>query len=219
MAAVAHPPISHLRTIVYIDGLNLYYGAVRDAPALKWLNLDLLCRRLRPHDDIQAIKYFSAPMVGPTQTNQEIYLKALASLPRVRLILGRFKHRKVKCGVSTCAHAASKWFQVPEEKRTDVNIAVAMVDDAYQNACDHLVLISGDSDLVPAVATVRSRFPSKRITVYVPCRNPLRGAAVELRAAAHRSRELPLNLLGHCQFTDVLPDGSGGTLKRPAAWR
>lgn len=216
--ATAATAIPKLRTIVYIDGLNLYYGAVRDAPALKWLNIDQLCRRLRPHDDVQAIKYFSAPIVGATKPNQDIYLRALATLPRVKMILGRFKERNVKCGVTGCSHTASRWFKVPEEKRTDVNIAVAMVDDAYQNACDQFVLISGDSDLVPAIATVRNRFPAKKIIVYVPCRNPVRGAAVELRAAAHRSRDLPLILLQHCQFPDSLPDGSGGTVNRPTDW-
>jgi uncharacterized LabA/DUF88 family protein len=90
-----------------------------------------------------------------------------------------------------------------------------MVDNAYKNSCEHLVLISGDSDLVPSVVTVRSRFPKKKITVYVPFRNPLRGAAVELRAAVHRHRDLPLILLAHCQFADSLPDGAGGILTRP----
>jgi uncharacterized LabA/DUF88 family protein len=208
----------HPRTIVYIDGLNLYYGAVRDTPSLKWLNIEQLCRRLRPHDDLVSVKYFSALVAGPTRPNQEIYLRALETLPTVKVILGRFKERKTKCGVSGCAHTGSRWFQVPEEKRTDVNIAVTMVDDAYQNACDQSVLISGDSDLVPAVATVRSRFPEKKIILYVPSRNPLRGAAVELRASAHRHRELPLILLPHCQFPENLPDGAGGTLTRPAAW-
>ena len=218
-ATVPSTPKLKPRTIVYIDGLNLYYGAVRDAPALKWLDLDKLCRRLRPADDIQKIKYFSALVFGPTKPNQEIYLRALATLPTVQVILGRFKGRKAKCGVTGCAHPGTRWFQVPEEKRTDVNIAVAMVDDAYQNACDQLVLISGDSDLVPGVATVRNRFPTKRIIAYVPCRNPLRGAAVELRSAAHRDRDLPLILLPHCQFPDSFPDGSGGILNRPVAWR
>jgi hypothetical protein len=206
------------RIIVYIDGLNLYYGAVRDVPALKWLNLEQLARRLRPNDDIQAVKYFSAPVVGGTRSHQEAYLRALATLPNVRVILGRFKDRNVKCGVTGCNHNAAKWFKVPEEKRTDVNIAVSMVDDAYQNAYDQVVLISGDSDLVPGIATVRTRFPSKKITVYVPSRNPLRGAAVELRAAAHRARELPLILLGRCQFPDSVSDGVGGVITRPAAW-
>ena len=93
-----------------------------------------------------------------------------------------------------------------------------MVDDAYQNACDHFVLMSGDSDLVPALATVRQQFPAKKNTVYVPSRNPIRAAAVELRAAAHRARVLPLLLLAKAQFPNSMPDGAGGTLNRPATW-
>jgi uncharacterized LabA/DUF88 family protein len=214
--AVAH---SKPRTIVYIDGFNLYYGAVRDVPALKWLNIEKLCRQLRPNDDLQKIKYFTALIGGPTKPNQEIYLRALATLPTVEVILGRFKEKKYRCGVVACTHtAADRWYSKPEEKRTDVNIAVSMVDDAYQNACDNVVLISGDSDLVAGVATVRSRFSTKKITLYVPARNPLRAAAFELRAAVHRHRELPLIMLPHCQFPDTIPDGSGGTLTRPAAW-
>jgi 6-hydroxy-3-succinoylpyridine 3-monooxygenase len=206
------------RVIVYIDGFNLYYGAVRDVPRLKWLNIERFCRNLRPADDIQLIRYFSAMVTGPTRPNQEVYLRALGTLGSVKVILGRFKNKQVRCGVGGCSHTAQKLFQIPEEKRTDVNIAVSMVDDAYQNQCDHLVLISGDSDLVPAVAVIRERFPEKRVTVYIPCRNPTRGAAVELRAVATRHRDLPLLLLERSQFPDSFPDGAGGTLTRPAAW-
>ncbi len=94
---------------------------------------------------------------------------------------------------------------MPEEKRTDVNIAVYMLDDAYQGRCDRIVLVSGDSDLVPAIRMVRARFPSIKTTVYVPAQAPQRAHAVELRTAAHASRELPLNLLSKAQFpTGVL---------------
>jgi hypothetical protein len=41
--------------IVYIDGFNLYYGAVRSRPECKWLNLDRLARAyLDPSDRIKA---------------------------------------------------------------------------------------------------------------------------------------------------------------------
>jgi uncharacterized LabA/DUF88 family protein len=217
--AAAAPINQKPRTIVYIDGFNLYYGAVRDVPALKWLDIEKLCRRLRPHDDLQKIKYFTALIEGPTKPNQQTYLRALATLPLVEVILGRFKDRTFRCKVAACTHpSANRLFTKPEEKRTDVNIAVSMVDDAYQNACDNVVLISGDSDLVPAVATVRSRFPTKKINLYVPARNPLRAAAIELRAAVHKHRELPLILLRPCQFPDSILAGAGGTLTRPADW-
>jgi len=204
------------RVTVYIDGLNLFYGVLQQVPSVKWLDVERLCKLLRPNDDLQMIKYFSAPVAG--SMDQAVYLRALATLPKVQVILGKFKRKNVKCGVAGCAHAASKWFQVPEEKRTDVNIAVSMLDDAYQNSCDHLLLMSGDSDLVPGLATVRHRFPAKRITVYVPSRNPIRAAAVELRSAAHRARELPLVLLGKAQFPNSIPVGAGGILNRPADW-
>jgi uncharacterized LabA/DUF88 family protein len=59
-------------------------------------------------------------------------------------------------------HTGNRRFETVEEKRTDVNIAVSMLDDAYQDACDQFVLISGDSDLVPGVSTIRTRFPNKK---------------------------------------------------------
>jgi 6-hydroxy-3-succinoylpyridine 3-monooxygenase len=213
------PPKPRPRTIVYIDGFNLYYGAVRDVPALKWLDLERYCKLLRPHDDIQVVRYFTALVTGPTKSHQEAYLKALATTPHVNVILGKFKDKSVKCGVTACTHAAIRIFKVPEEKRTDVNIAISMLDDAYQKLCDHMVLFSGDSDLVPAVNMVRLRFPTMTITVYVPSRNPIRGAAVELRLSASKHRNLPLQFLSKAQFADAIPDGSGGTINRPAAWR
>jgi 6-hydroxy-3-succinoylpyridine 3-monooxygenase len=207
------------RVIFYIDGFNLYYGALKDVPPLKWLNLEKFCTLLRPHDEIVKIRYFSALVAGHTKPHQEIYLKALSTTPIVSIILGKFKAKKARCGVLSCSHSGGKWFKVPEEKRTDVNIAIYLLDDAYQDQCDHFIVFSGDSDLVPAVSMVRQRFPTKRITVYVPFRDPERGAAVELRTSAHAHRDLPLFLLAKAQFPDEIQDGAGNTLKRPDDWK
>jgi 6-hydroxy-3-succinoylpyridine 3-monooxygenase len=92
----------------------------------------------------------------------------------VKVIIGRFKNKLVNCSVTACAHANQRWFRIPEEKRTDVNIAESVVDDACQYRCDHLVLISGDSDLVPAVAVLRERFPQEESYRYDPSRDPTR---------------------------------------------
>jgi len=214
------PPPAPLRkrSIIYIDGFNLYYGALKDVPRLKWLNIERFCKLLRPHDDIRVIRYFSALVDGPTKPHQEAYLRALSTTPLVNIILGKFKNKSVKCLVTACTLVGSRRFQVSEEKRTDVNIAVSMLDDAYQDKCDHFILFSGDSDLVPAVTTTRLRFPQKKISVYVPFRNTIRGAAVELRTAAHAHRDLPLFLLGKALFPEQVPDGAGGLISRPAAW-
>lgn len=205
------------RSNIYIDGFNFYYGAVKDTP-YKWLDMETLFKRLRNSDNIQNIFYFTALVNPPAQARQELYLRALATCPLVTVIQGKFKNRKVRCSVRSCNFTGDKLFQVPEEKRTDVNIAVRIVQDAFENNCDTFVIVSGDSDLVPALRTVKEKFPEKTIIVYVPTRNPIRGAAVEIRAAADKARDFPLELLSKCQFPRSIPDGFGGLLDKPRGW-
>jgi 6-hydroxy-3-succinoylpyridine 3-monooxygenase len=205
------------RSIVYIDGFNLYYGAVRGGPH-KWLNLQRYFELLRPDDDIQAIKYFSALIDGPTRSNQDAYLLALETLPAVEVILGKFKAKQILCRHLTCAHVGDRRFASKEEKRTDVNLAIHLLNDGYRDVCDNFVIVSGDSDLVPAVNMLKTLFPAKQVIVYVPARNEARGAAVELRGAADKDRTLPQNILPKAQFPASIPDGSGGAILKPAAW-
>lgn len=206
-----------MRTNVYIDAFNLYYGAVKHT-RYKWLDLERLFARLRPHDSIQTIYYFTAEIKGPHHANQITYLSALATLPRVQIIFGKYKLKTVKCGVEKCTFPGSRLFQVPEEKRTDVQIALTMARDAWQDACDRFILVSGDSDLVPGVNMVKEIAPAKQVVVYIPARNAQRGAAVELRAAADKARILPNELIRKSQFPPSIPDGSGGFIHKPADW-
>jgi hypothetical protein len=71
-----------LRTNVYVDGFNLYYGCLKGTP-YKWLDLDALCRRLLPKHELGRIRYFTAIIAarphdpsGPAR--QRAYLRALA---------------------------------------------------------------------------------------------------------------------------------------------
>ena len=79
-----------------------------------------------------------------------------------------------------------------------------------------MILVSGDSDLVPAVRMIRDRFPSIEVTVYVPSNHPVRSHAVELRTSANKSRNLPLNLLSKAQFAATVTDAAGSFTKPPA---
>ncbi len=205
------------RSMIYVDGFNLYYGSVRGTPH-KWLNLQRLFERLRPDDDIQAIQYFTALIDGPTRANQETYLKALETLPKVSIILGRFKMKRFTCRVRDCTFSGSRVYVGTEEKHTDVNIGVRLMDDAYRDRADRFVIVSGDSDLVPAVNMLKTRFPRRQVIVYVPSRSPVRGAAVELRSAADKARTLPMALIQRCQFPPTLPDGHGSVITKPVDW-
>jgi len=208
----------HPRTIIYVDGFNLYYGAVKNTPH-KWLNLQRYFEMIRQNDDVLAIKYFTALITGPTRPNQDAYLRALATLPLVAVYLGKFTESTINCGVTACTHAGRRNFTRQLEKGTDVNIAVQMLNDAYQDRCDQLVLVTADSDLAPALRIIRETFPDKKTFVYVPPgSNNERGAAVELRAAAHRNKTLPLNLLPKAQFRAEIVDSTGRIITKPTSW-
>ena len=205
------------RAIIYVDGFNFYYGALKNGPH-KWLNLERFFCRLRQDDQIQKIRYFTAKICGNHLPNQEAYLSALTTLPLVDVILGRFKSKQVECRVQGCPNSGRRVFMVQEEKRTDVNIGLWMLHDAQQDLCDRLILVSGDSDLVPAIRMVRDNFPRKKIIVYIPAKNENRGAAVELRAEAHKDKTLPLDLLAKTQFPASVDLGGGRSVNKPAAW-
>src|SRR5579864_1848589 len=79
---------------VYVDGFNLYYGAVKRSP-FKWLDLLALCTRMLPNDNIQSIEYFTAivsarPNDPDVPVRQQVYLRALRTLPKSTITFGKF---------------------------------------------------------------------------------------------------------------------------------
>lgn len=206
------------RTIIYVDGFNLYYGVLKGSDN-KWLDLQRLFTMLRHDDEIVAIKYFTTIAAGKdSRIDQLKYLQALATLPLIEIIEGRFKPKRIKCRAPGCSYHGNREFIRLEEKQTDVNIAVQMVTDAYENQCDQFIVISGDSDLVPALKLIKSKFPTKILIVYVPAQHIDRTHATELRAAANKAKDLPLILLKRAQFPNKISDGSGGFIEKPADW-
>jgi len=205
------------KTIVYIDGFNLYYGCVKGT-ADRWLNLQLFFERLRQDDDIIKVKYFTALVDGPGKSRQADYIRALETQTKMEIILGRFKNKTLQCRVSECTLGGRRSYSAKEEKRTDVSIAISIVSDAYEDLADRFVVVSGDSDLVPPVHLVKTKFPKKEMVVYIPSRSANRGAATELRSAADKSRTLPLDLLKKCQFPASIPDSFGNVIKKPEGW-
>jgi hypothetical protein len=81
------------KTYVYVDGFNLFYGALRRTP-YRWLDLAKLCRRYLPNDDVRTIKYFTAivsarPSDPDQPVRQQLYLRALQTLPEVEIYYGQ----------------------------------------------------------------------------------------------------------------------------------
>ncbi|MGH8881935.1 MAG: NYN domain-containing protein, partial [Stackebrandtia sp.] len=155
------------RTIVYIDGHNFQYG-MKTAYGHKYLWLDLvrLAARLRPQDTIAQVRYFTAMTRNDEAAHgiQQTYLRALAihSGAGIDIQLGKHKRRTQRCRL-----CLASWNSY-EEKETDVNIAVSLVEDAAEQRADTAVVISADSDLCPAIRAVSRIAPAQRVYLAFP---------------------------------------------------
>lgn len=153
------------KTVCYIDGFNLYH-AIKELknPRLKWVNLRVLAETyLGPKDRLIAVKYFTALSTWDKEkrrTHLE-YLRAL-ELHRVTAILSNFKSETKIC--RTTGNQCKQYV----EKQTDVAIATSMLDDAYQKASEKIILITADADQIPAVVTIKKRFPDIKIQLVTP---------------------------------------------------
>ena len=116
--------------IAYVDGFNLYHG-LRDRYHRRylWLDLEHLVQRLRPNDQIVAVRYFTALVRDDPAAlaRQRTYLDALSShTGTIEIVLGRYQAKHL-----TCRQCGSVWTSY-EEKETDVNVAVSIVATPQQ---------------------------------------------------------------------------------------
>ena len=108
--------------------------------------------------------------LSPKRDRQRVYFKALATLPKLQRIEGKYQLRQVTCRAAACPRQLQ--YLTPEEKKTDANLAVHLIDDALHSRSDSVVVVSGDSDLEPAVEWLRKNHPAIKVTVYIPTPRP-----------------------------------------------
>ena len=200
------------RVGVYIDGFNLYFGLkARQWKRYYWLNVVRLAENLlRPNQCLGFVKYFTARISGPPEKRmrQEQYLDALATLQNLKILYGHYMPTP-----STCRHCGVS-DSVPKEKMTDVNIAVEILVDAYQNAFDLALIISGDGDLVPPVRAIRRLFPAKVVVVAFPPRR----ASVQLGTSAHAHFMIGRAVIAKSLLPEGVAAPGGFVLKCPPEW-
>jgi uncharacterized LabA/DUF88 family protein len=152
-----------MRTYVYIDGFNFYYGAVFKT-AYKWLDFkSLLQNLLDPKHNILKIKYFTALVTGKIDpyapVRQKTFLRALQKyIPELSIYYGTFNSHDVVKPLACQNKKFPRPFFVPvvktEEKGSDVNLAVHLLNDAWLNEYDCAVVVSNDSDLAESLRIV-----------------------------------------------------------------
>ena len=207
-----------MRTFVYVDGFNLYYGALKGTP-WKWLDLPaLLAKVLQPHHDILTVKYFTARVSGtpadPSKPQrQDVYLRALRRYrPEVEVYFGHFLGHKVSAPLAQPARD-QRTVEVnrTEEKGSDVNLAVHLLNDGWLDAYDGAVVVSNDSDIAEAMRLGKQHH-GKRIGLVTPgTGRPSR----QLMAHADFARHVRHNALRRSQLPDPIP---GTNIRKPARW-
>lgn len=208
-----------MKTIVYIDGFNLYYGALRNTP-YKWLDVLTLCNLLLPKNQIIQIKYFTALVSArsndPDQPNRQLlFLRALRTLPNLEIIYGHFLEHVVSMRLANPVPGGQKYANVikTEEKGSDVNIATHLVNDGHNKRYEVAVLISNDSDLVEPIKIVRNE-----LKIPVGVLNPITNIpSHELRKHATFVKPIRQGVLATSQFPSTLTDANG-IFYKPPSW-
>lgn len=205
-------------TNVYVDGFNLYYGALRKTP-YRWLDLEKLCTLLLPNNTIGEIKYFTALVSArpgdPDQpVRQQTYLRALATLPKVSVHLGHFLTHEVMMPLAVPAGQPQTYVRVvkTEEKGSDVALATELLNDAHLRRFDIAVLITNDSDLLPPIRIVRGQLGRK-----IGLLNPQKNTSHILAKNSDFIKRIRAGAIAASQFPAELHDAKGRFTK-PATW-
>jgi hypothetical protein len=207
------------RANIYVDGFNLYYGALKGT-LYKWLDLEVLSRRLVPGYEINRIRYFTARIIqdpadpGPWR-RQYFYMRALAVNPIISIHLGRYQRNRVRMALVAPRPGQPRTVEVfkTEEKGTDVNIASYLLLDAFRGDSDLAVIISNDADLAEPMRIVMREF-GLEVGIANPCQRPsaeLRGLPVTFQ------RKIRASVLAASQLPMIFKDRTG-LIKRPDPW-
>lgn len=212
-----------MRTNVYVDGFNLYYGCLKGTQH-RWLDLETLCGLLLPAQThtVQRIRYFTARVSARPgrlhdPVHQGAYLRALATLPTVSVHLGHFLTTTTRMPLANPPAAGAQTVEVSktEEKGSDVNLATYLLADAFRNDADAFVIISNDSDLTEPLRIVRHELG--RVVGIVNPHKPAKRSRALQSCQPTFFKQIRRSALAASQLPPKLTD-SAGTISKPVGW-
>lgn len=200
------------RVLGYIDGFNLF-GGLKESGWTRYLWYDpclLVSNLLTPQQVLVGVKYFTTRLSGPGDSweCQKTFLEALECQSKCVVHFGQYQRDPRSC--PQCGASSLVW----KEKMTDVNIAVEIVSDGFQDAYDTALLISGDSDLVPALQKLKVMSGKRKVVAFPPKRT-----SRSLAAVCPANFVIGRAKLAASQFPDEVVKPDGTRLHRPLPWR
>ncbi len=208
------------RVTFYVDGYNFYYGLRRTINRNElwtrqyyWLDMVKFFESfLGDNQRLEKVIYFTATPLNPQKKNRQGVLfnaNKFLNGNRFEIVRGKFLENWLECPF--CHSGILK----PEEKKTDVNISVRMMENCAQDRTDVVVLVSADCDLVPPLESIHKYHPEKFIKVFCPPSNH----SDNLYTSMKRIR-VKITYLLHNQrrFDDAVMDSKVGKYTVPEKW-
>ena len=201
------------KVYVFIDGFNSYHAldAVPAYHRFKWTNLYKLAKAyLLGSDTLEGVEYFTtlATWDAGKVARHTLFIRANEE-QGVVVTYGEFKRKERYC--TLCKGK----FLSREEKQTDVNIALRLLELAVQGRYDKAIIISGDTDLIPAIKVVHRTFPQKKVGVVIP----IGRASEDLKNQADFHHKMKVLHLASSRFEDEHRMRDGSVLSCPPSWR
>ena len=210
------------RTVYLVDGFNLYHSLIdvgkNRGVSAKWLDIWSLCACYLPvvgrisgaPATLERVYYFSAVprhRDADTMLRHEIYMRCLRATG-IRINLARFKRKDIFC--KNC----HTYFTGYEEKETDVAMAAKLFEVCHAKEADAIVLVTGDTDLAPAVTTCRRLFPQLLILFAFPYMR----VNAELKSLAPQSFKIKWQTYLKHQLPDPFELRGGARIQKPETW-
>lgn len=214
---------------VYVDGLNLYKLLLARDRSIRWLNLVELMTNMFDCYEIVKLHYFTTELrrtdtlSAQKLSRQKNYFRALnTQSPVLQMHLGTFRsdRRALPRSPLTLNEEGSDYLRVEvlkvEEKGSDVHLASRLVADAAKATYDFQIVVSNDSDLVPAISIAATEF-SSRIDLVLPLQEVRRGSNNLRKQKLNGVHSISSEMLKESQFPDELID-SNGHFHKPPKW-
>jgi hypothetical protein len=219
-----------LRVLFLVDGFNLYHsanelrkdlaavGATGPVPSTKWLDirgmLGSCLSLISPTATLGEVHYFSAlahfrEAKSPGTVNRHRdYIRCLEDTGVV-VSLGRFKEKP-----ASCRRCGDQWMR-PEEKETDVAIATTLLELLCADRFEVAMMVSGDTDLAPALRAANRLKPAKKVGFIFPYRR--RNAELSALSPGLNFKLKRDRYIAH-QFSDPYITAAGVKIAKPVAW-
>ncbi|WP_205703710.1 NYN domain-containing protein [Herbaspirillum huttiense] len=229
-----------IRTVVYVDGYNLYYGRLRGT-SYKWLDVVKLFEKILAdrdqNEELTQVKVFTAHALANFATNREASVIAQSSYHRALQVLYGERYKPIYGkhsfdrsgtllpefveGQPYDRHRRVRVWKL-EEKQTDVNLAINMFADAMTGHYDRLILVSNDSDAEPALQAIKNHFPKIVRGVVMPIRSSAGGGPRRASGSLSNIADWVIGSLSDQQLQEAqLPDMIATKKKpifKPAHW-